>query len=392
MYGASGSRPTTVTCQLGSCASTLSATAIPAIPAPTITSRRPPLGRAAARIGSTRTAQAFSSGCSEVGSTAREVTVLSAPAPASRCSAPQWKGAKATPGGTASEMRTRRVAEPRRERTRTFSPSVKLPASSGCSSRYGCGSASSSEGDLPVRVIVCHCWATRPVVSVSGKSGVTSSAGAVWGVGARRARPSGVAKRRAPYRRSVPGWSALGHGHWSGPCFRRVCEIPLWSHSRPSVSCTYSACTAAAVRHGNASRWPSARPTRAKISQSGSASPGGSSAFWTRLTRRSEFVIVPSFSGHCAAGSSTCASAAVSVGKYASWQITRSARFSAAAKRPASGWETTGLVATIHSTLIRRSSSASTSSVAARPGSGAIPGEFQKRRTSARSSALETLR
>ncbi len=128
------------------------------------------------------------------------------------------------------------------------------------------------------------------------------------------------------------------------------------------------------------------------MSQSGSASPGGSSARCTSDTRRSEFVIVPSFSGHWAAGRIMWASAPVSVGKYASWQMTSSARRSAAANRPASGWETTGLVATIHRTLIRSSSSASTSSVAASPGSGAIPGEFQKRPIHARSSALATLR
>jgi len=81
-----------------------------------------------------------------------------------------------------------------------------------------------------------------------------------------------------------------------------------------SLRASDPAWTWAEVRHANASRWPSARPTRAKISQSASASPGGSSARRTRLTRRSELVIVPSFSGHCAAGRTAWASAPVSVG------------------------------------------------------------------------------
>ena len=223
------------------------------MPAPTITTWRPPPAATGASTGSSRTAQAFSSGCLEIGSIAREVTVFTAPSPAARCSAPQWNGAKHTPRGTFSLTRSRSTADPRRERTRTCSGSPT--ASSGCTSTNGCGSALSSDGDLPVRVIVCHCCATRPVVSVSGKSGETGSAGAVCGVGARRARPSSVAKRRDAYSRSVPGWSDDGHGHWIGPSRRsRVCEMPVWSHSRPSVVWTYSAWTAAAVRHGKASR------------------------------------------------------------------------------------------------------------------------------------------
>ena len=54
----------------------------------------------------------------------------------------------------------------------------------------------------------------------------------------------------------------------------RSCERPVWSQSRPSVVATYSSKTAAAEVHANCSRWPSARPARAKISQSGSACAG----------------------------------------------------------------------------------------------------------------------
>ena len=62
----------------------------------------------------------------------------------------------------------------------------------GGSSSDGAPAAARSAGDLPVRVIVCHWSATRPVVSSSGWSRVGASAGAACGVGAKRARPSGV--------------------------------------------------------------------------------------------------------------------------------------------------------------------------------------------------------
>ena len=91
--------------------------------------------------------------------------------------------------------------------------------------------------------------------------------------------------------------------------------------------------------------------------------------------RAREFVIMPSFSGHCAAGRATCASAAVSVGWYASWQTTSSASRRPAAKRSASGSDTTGFVATTHTALTRPSCSASVSSVAAIPGRGETPGQ-----------------
>ena len=61
------------------------------------------------------------------------------------------------------------------------------------------------------------------------------------------------------------------------------------------------------ARGGKAPFQPISRRTGVKISASGSASPGGSTSFGRYVRRRSEFVITPSFSGHCAAGSSTSA-------------------------------------------------------------------------------------
>ena len=185
----------------------------------------PPLRALAPRrapTGSTRTAQAFSSGCVETGSTSREVTSLSAPAPGGeRAARPSGTGrtrrrAAACRSTRSAQHRRRRGA--RRTRTRSPSAHATRAASAGCSSTNGSGSAASSAGDLPVRVIVCHWLATRPVVSTSGKSASGGSAGSPCGAGASRARPS----RRGE---AAVGVQPLGarvasparHGHWSGP-------------------------------------------------------------------------------------------------------------------------------------------------------------------------------
>ncbi len=75
--------------------------------------------------------------------------------------------------------------------------------------------------------------------------------------------------------------------------------------------------TASAV--GSPHSWPRRRASAARISRSSLASPGGSSAFRTRWTRRSLLVTVPSVSAHpAAAGSTTSAISAVCVAKM-SW-------------------------------------------------------------------------
>ena len=70
---------------------------------------------------------------------------------------------------------------------------------------------------------------------------------------------------------------------------------------------------------------------------------------------RSEFVTVPSFSPQASAGSSTCASAAVSVFAITSDTTTSSQLRSACFTLSASGRLTTGLVAMIHTALMRPS-------------------------------------
>src|SRR3546814_20410709 len=86
----------------------------------------------------------------------------------------------------------------------------------------------------------------------------------------------------------------------------------------------------------------------ASAHQSGLASPGaGRNARWREITR-SELVTVPSFSPQASAGSSRCASCAVSVDATTSETTTNSQRRSASRTRSTSGRLTTGLVDIIH--------------------------------------------
>ena len=83
--------------------------------------------------------------------------------------------------------------------------------------------------------------------------------------------------------------------------------------------------------------------------------------------------MVPCFSGHAAAGSTTSASAEVSVGWWASLTTTSSAASSAARAALLSGSETTGLVAAIQTALIRPSRRRRTGRWRAGPGAGMDP-------------------
>ncbi|CAB3632166.1 hypothetical protein LMG26685_00719 [Achromobacter mucicolens] len=121
--------------------------------------------------------------------------------------------------------------------------------------------------------------------------------------------------------------------------------------------------------------------------QSGCASPGGAIAARTRLTRRSELVTVPDFSGQVAAGNTRSAWASVSVPAYASCTITNSARANAARTRAWSGSDCAGLVAAIHRTLMRPSATASNISSAVAPGASGRLSTPHSRATSARCAA-----
>jgi hypothetical protein len=92
------------------------------------------------------------------------------------------------------------------------------------------------------------------------------------------------------------------------------------------------------------------------MSRSGRASPGGSTAFSDRCTVRSAFVNVPSFSAQVAAGSTTSAKEAVSVGKMSCTTTNRSSPSRISRMRPSSGSETAGFVHEIQSRPMEPSS------------------------------------
>ena len=126
----------------------------------------------------------------------------------------------------AARQRRRRArpaarSSPRRETTRTRSPSSR-PAARGVERVARTASARrprrSSAGEWPVRVIVCHWSATRPVVSSSGKSASGVSAGV--GVRRRGEARAAVGRREAAVLVQAHGALVLadacaGHGHCS---------------------------------------------------------------------------------------------------------------------------------------------------------------------------------
>ena len=100
--------------------------------------------------------------------------------------------------------------------------------------------------------------------------------------------------------------------------------------------------------------------------------------------RRSEFVTVPSFSPQPAAGSTTCASAEVSVGQQSD-TTTNGQAANAARTLSARGMLAAGLVATIQIALTRPSSTASNNSTAFSPGFAGRVGDCQNVCSAARS-------
>jgi hypothetical protein len=118
----------------------------------------------------------------------------------------------------------------------------------------------------------------------------------------------------------------------------------------------------------NVSSKPIRRATSASCHQSARASPGPSRNGRWREMRRSEFVTVPLFSPQPSDGRSTSAWRAVSVSFRMSETTTKGQALIAASTASASGIETTGLVAMIHSALMRPSATALNMSTALRPG------------------------
>ena len=113
-----------------------------------------------------------------------------------------------------------------------------------------------------------------------------------------------------------------------------------------------------------------ARATRATISQSARASPGGLTARRISVMLRSELIITPSASAHRAPGSRTSACRFVSVSRNASWQMTSSALSSPASTLARFGTVATGLVQMIHTALMSPAAMRLNIVTASGPGSG----------------------
>ena len=105
-----------------------------------------------------------------------------------------------------------------------------------------------------------------------------------------------------------------------------------------------------------------------RISTSGRASPGASTAFSSKVMRRSELVIVPVFSAQPAAGKITSAYLQASLLIEMSCTTTKRAFFKASSTNRALGKLTNGLVQTIQMAFMRPSFSASNICVAVNPG------------------------
>ncbi|SKX83580.1 Uncharacterised protein [Mycobacteroides abscessus subsp. abscessus] len=88
------------------------------------------------------------------------------------------------------------TAAPRRDRTRTESPSAtsRAAASSGWISTNGDGLSLLSLATRPVLVMVCHWCGSRPVLRTRGNSSSGISAGGRHGRAWKIARPLGVGK------------------------------------------------------------------------------------------------------------------------------------------------------------------------------------------------------
>ena len=158
------------------------------------------------------------------------------------------------------------------------------------------------------------------------------------------------------------------------------------------VSSAYSRKISAGLAYSNAADHPLAAPMRlatsASCHQSGRASPGDGMNARCREMRRSELVTVPFFSPQAAAGSSTWASAVVSVCRATSETTTSGHRARAARTALASGMLSTGFVAMIQIALIRPSATARNISTAFMPGFSAMRGEPQNVCTMRRCPAL----
>ncbi len=119
-----------------------------------------------------------------------------APRPVST-SSPQCIAMKACAEAWAALRRAGSTSSPRRETTRTRSPSPRFRRAMSCapSSMAGSATCPNNRPSVPVRLMPCHWSRSRPVVSENGKRASRGSAGGFASASKKRARPSAVGKR-----------------------------------------------------------------------------------------------------------------------------------------------------------------------------------------------------
>ena len=144
------------------------------------------------------TAQNLNSGILPNGSIS---SIVSRFAAASR----KWNGMKHEPGVSRCETFAANSIEPRRELTRTKSPSA-MPMRSASASEtntIAVGWIASSANERRVIEPVCQCSSSRPVLSTNGNSSLGSSLAGIHSAGTRCALPSSVANE-SPNSTTVP--------------------------------------------------------------------------------------------------------------------------------------------------------------------------------------------
>ncbi len=155
-----------------------------------------------------------------LGSRARGTTAFSARWRAFRCTAPQWHGAKAAAGGTASfssrepaaSLRRGGSAAARARRRGRPQPRRRRRQLDGGSSTNRSGSLANRSGDLAVRVIVCHHLAIREPSRLNARRLTPQRSATLRGAVLRAddRRPSGRPENAASGRRSQRR-AARGH-------------------------------------------------------------------------------------------------------------------------------------------------------------------------------------
>ena len=159
---------------------------------------------------STRIAAALNSAVPDFGSVASIVSWFTS------TSSGKWKVMNASPARRDGSIRTGASTVPRRDETRTTSPSETSSRSASSGERSSDSPRWSGERYRFDCAPVLKDSRRRPVVSRIGKSASSASKGGFASTTLNGASgPSTGSAHSRPWRKSDPGCSSSGHGHWS---------------------------------------------------------------------------------------------------------------------------------------------------------------------------------